>query len=130
MLQLFGIPVCVAVIGLFCQAPLLHFHRDADTQHARIQHQGWLAKHGHFGGKPTGAGWMHDQGDEDAVFLSWLQSAAHAELESTAETVSIRVEPPPAPRVEYHPPAIPCAHDPPPVRQIPPRSPPVSHPLQ
>lgn len=123
--------LCLAVIAAFCDAPFVHFHLDADTGHAKQAHQGrGFGDHTH---RPRASRNHHgpaefiaaEGGDEDAVFLTWLQSGPEvrptvvaalpilAALTTPSIVVVASVTVP-----------VPRSHDPPGHPGIPPRSPP------
>ncbi|HWR54000.1 MAG TPA: hypothetical protein VN428_23010 [Bryobacteraceae bacterium] len=84
MLRTLPIVVCLAVVAAFCDAPFVHFHEHATTEHARSAHDGvGLAGHTHPvspAGNSAIAGPALQAGrgaDDDAVFLTWLQSTPH-----------------------------------------------------
>jgi hypothetical protein len=120
------------VVVAFCDAPFVHFHEHADSEHAQSAHDGrGLAGHGHAAVPPTSSGpelQSEPSGEEDAIFLTWLQSRPQAKrvviaLQPAAPVLSaafvvvgsVMV---PAPR----------SHDPPRFSSTGPRSPPGSLP--
>lgn len=79
--------LCLAVFAAFCDAPFVHFHLNSDTDHAKQSHQGkGFGDHTHR----RHVARSHDHGaleaasvegsDEDAVFLTWLQSGPQTKL--------------------------------------------------
>ena len=72
--------LCLAVFAAFCAAPFVHFHLN-DTSHARQTHQGkGFGSHAHGGqtacSHNRGAAEVvpADGSDDDAVFLTWVQT--------------------------------------------------------
>ena len=77
-----ALSVCLAVLAAFCNAPFVHFHAHATSEHARSAHDGrGLAGHAHPAATPTSSGpelQANSGGGDDAVFLTWLQSTPQA----------------------------------------------------
>jgi hypothetical protein len=124
--------VCAALVVAFFDAPFVHFHEHATGKHAQSAHDGrGLAGHTHGGVTPTGSGPVlqsDPSGDDDAIFLTWLQSTPQA------KPMAIALQPA-APVLNAAFVVVgsvvlpsPCSHDPPPFTSVGPRSPPASLP--
>jgi hypothetical protein len=124
--------LCFAVVAAFCDAPFVHFHLDGQTEHAKRAHQGkGFSDHTH------GTHASHDVhhssaeliavegSDEDAVFLTWLQSGPQARPTVVAALpILAALNAPTIVVVASVAVPVPRSHDPPDCPSVRPRSPP------
>ena len=123
--------LCFAVVAAFCDAPFVHFHLDDHTDHAIQEHQGkgfGDHTHGahitdfHQGATDLVAA---EGSDEDAVFLTWLQSGPQARPTVVAALPILTASLTPSIVVVASVAVpVPRAHDPPDHPSLRPRSPP------